>query len=288
MNLKDNNTIMISVCMITYNHEKYIGEAIESVIKQKTNFELELVIGEDFSTDNTKNICDEYSRKRPNLIRLLNTEKNLGVIPNFIRTLKACKGKYIAICEGDDFWTDPYKLQKQVDFLETNPEYSLCFHDVAVKWENKSIITAKFCQGLMKENFDIHDIIKGWFIPTASMVFRTKNIIPLPKWFNELSTGDYALQLLCAMHGKVKFINEEMAVYRRTLGSDSMTSRYNTINNISGLIYLFTVFNEHSKHNYSRSIKIRITRLKFERFLLFQKTKFPKTWAFLKKIKNLT
>jgi len=116
------NSPLVSIICITYNHEPYIAEAIEGVLMQKCSFPIELVIGEDCSTDNTRKICEEYANKSE-LIKLLPTETNLGMMPNFIRTLQSCTGKYIAMCEGDDYWTDPLKLQKQVDFLEANAEY---------------------------------------------------------------------------------------------------------------------------------------------------------------------
>src|ERR1700739_2391661 len=112
---------LISVCMITYNHEKYIAQAIESVLAQKTNFPVELVIGDDYSTDSTRKICLDYKKKHPDILKLRFPDKNMGMMPNFIANLKECDSRYIALLEGDDYWTDPYKLQKQFDFLEANP-----------------------------------------------------------------------------------------------------------------------------------------------------------------------
>src|SRR6516164_8232942 len=117
----------VSVFMITYNHGKYISEAIESIVSQKTNFEFELVIGEDCGPDDTRAICEQYAAKYPDIINLLPSDKNYGPMGNTIRVMYACTGKYVALCEGDDYWTDPYKLQKQVDFLEANPDFSICF-----------------------------------------------------------------------------------------------------------------------------------------------------------------
>ena len=116
----------ISVVMLAYNHEKYIIQAIEGVLMQQTTFPFELIIGEDCSTDNTRQICIEYREKYPDIIRLLLPENNLGVVQNSNNTIAATRGKYMAFCEGDDYWTDPLKLQKQVDFLESNPDYSIC------------------------------------------------------------------------------------------------------------------------------------------------------------------
>src|SRR5271157_2282730 len=112
---------LVSVFMITYNHEKFVGQAIESIVTQKVNFDFELIIGEDCSTDNTLDICNKYAKQYPDIIKLFPSEKNYGMMGNTVRVLYACTGKYIAMCEGDDYWCDPYKLQKQIDFLEANP-----------------------------------------------------------------------------------------------------------------------------------------------------------------------
>lgn len=118
----------VSVFMMAYNHEKYIAEAIEGVLMQRTNFDFDIVIGEDCSTDNTRQIIIYYQQKHPGKFKLLLHERSIGAMSNQIAVLKACQGKYIALCEGDDYWTDPYKLQKQVDFLEANEGYSMCGH----------------------------------------------------------------------------------------------------------------------------------------------------------------
>lgn len=121
------NDIKVSVVMITYNHEKFIKEALESVFSQKTNFQYEIIISNDCSTDNTDEVIKKIIDKNENgnLINYTNHKNNKGMIPNFLWSIQQAKGKYIALCEGDDYWTDPYKLQKQVDFLEANPDYSI-------------------------------------------------------------------------------------------------------------------------------------------------------------------
>src|SRR5690349_16516557 len=108
----------VSVCMVTYNHEKFIEKAIEGVLMQETDFDVELVIGEDFSTDQTRSIIEKYQQKYPGKIIIAPSEHNLGMMKNFVNTLNTCTGEYIALCEGDDFWTDPTKLQRQVEFME--------------------------------------------------------------------------------------------------------------------------------------------------------------------------
>lgn len=119
---------LLSIVTITYNHEPYIRKCIEGVLMQQVNFPIEFIIAEDCSTDGTLTICKEYAEKYPDLIQLITSDNNVGAIANERRAMKAAKGKYIAFCEGDDYWTDPLKLQKQVDFLEDHPEYSVTFH----------------------------------------------------------------------------------------------------------------------------------------------------------------
>src|SRR5574344_1891550 len=127
------NKCDVSICMITYNQGKYIKNAIEGVLMQKTNFDFELIIGEDCSSDNTNSICVEYVEKYPDKIRLISYSENQGMIKNFIRVLEESKGRYIAFCEGDDYWIDPFKLQKQFDFLENNSSYGLIYTGVFIQ-----------------------------------------------------------------------------------------------------------------------------------------------------------
>jgi glycosyltransferase involved in cell wall biosynthesis len=208
--MNSSNNMMVSVCMITYNHEKYIGQAIEGVLLQKCNFSLELIIGEDCSTDNTRKICEEYQRKN-NIIKLLPSETNLGIIPNFIRTLNSCSGKYIAICEGDDYWIDSNKLQKQVNFLENNSNYTICFHNVQIL--NKNILIENFITRKINDTSDIYELAKGNYIQTSSCVFR-KCWDKLPAWYYSCSIGDYPLHMINSKYGKIKYFPDIMATYR--------------------------------------------------------------------------
>jgi glycosyltransferase involved in cell wall biosynthesis len=161
---------LVSVCMSTYRHEAFIGQAIDGVMMQQTSFPVQLVIGEDFSDDRTRVICEEMAQRYGERIRLLPSDKNYGQNRNLSRTIQACTGKYIALCEGDDYWTDPYKLQKQVDFLENNRTYVMCFHllstvdkDNIVLHEQQPALKPLYYQG--SDFFHI-------FVPTPSVVFR--------------------------------------------------------------------------------------------------------------------
>lgn len=207
------NKPLVSICMIAYNHEPFISQAIEGVLAQKTNFSIELVIGEDNSSDGTKEICLEYQQKYPEILRVLPRAKNLGMMLNFIDALENCSGKYIALCEGDDYWTDPLKLQKQIDFLEANPNFAVCFHRAKVKYEGDD---AKFYYTNLnqKEVTTFEDLAADSFILTHTCVFRNNLQTDLPAWFMESPVGDYPLHLLNAQRGKIKFFPEAMGVYR--------------------------------------------------------------------------
>lgn len=254
--------IMVSICMITFNHELYIEQAINGVLIQKCNFKFELVIGEDNSTDNTLSIIENIQKKYPNTIKILKQEKNIGAIPNLFETLSHCDGKYIAFCEGDDFWLDPYKLQKQIDFLETHTDYSLCFHDALVFWEDKSHIPYYFCKKLTSNIFSINDILNNkWFIPSASMVFPKEFIFPLPKWFKLIYNGDFALQLILAHKGKIHYINRLMSAYHKNATGFSNTMKRKQI--YKNKINLLELFNNSTDKQYNKLIRNAIRKTEF-------------------------
>jgi len=199
--------------MITYNHEKYIRQALESILMQKVNFEHEVVIGDDHSTDNTRNIILEYQRKYPDIIYPCMQEKNIGLIENFVRTYKCCKGEYIVTIDGDDYWTSPKKLQIQSDFLDENRSYSMCFHPVEMVFEEGGRPSRIFPQ-LQGTTFTLEDILRSNFIPTCSVMFRNGLFGEFPSWYNSLKIEDWPLYILNAQHGEIGFLNEVMGVYR--------------------------------------------------------------------------
>ncbi len=204
-----------SVYMITYNHERFIAQAIDSVLMQQVDFDYEIVIGEDCSTDNTRSIVIDYQNRFPDRIKSLLNEKNLGMMPNFIQTMQACKGQYIAMLEGDDYWTDPHKLQKQVDFLDRHPEFAICSHNVKVKREG-SMQSHEWLGARHKEVSTLEDLLRnGSGGATCSLVFRNGVFGDYPEWYYTIHGGDWALQVLCASCGKLRYFREVMGVFRR-------------------------------------------------------------------------
>jgi glycosyltransferase involved in cell wall biosynthesis len=207
--------IKVSVSLITYNQKEFISHAIEGVIKQKTNFKFELIVGDDCSTDGTRAVIINYQQKYPGLIRLiLHPERNSGVPGklNFISTLKAAGGEYLALVDGDDYWTDQHKLQKQVEFLENNPEYAVCCHDVFHRKAGK----------IYRDTNDIpvdtdleYLLRKGNYISTPSVVYRNDpGFVSFMEKFPEAPFGDYLMNINAASRGKIKFLKQRMAVYR--------------------------------------------------------------------------
>jgi glycosyltransferase involved in cell wall biosynthesis len=209
---------LVSICLITYNHEKYIREAIDSVLMQKTEFPFELLIGEDCSTDGTRQIVFEYQSRHPELIKVITDEHNVGAQANVMRVLQASSSKYIAALEGDDYWTDPYKLQKQVSFLENNPDYAICCHQVEELSDNGVKELSVLQRSDSEETYTIADLATGPLMHTPSVVYRKNHTRHLPGWFQRSPVGDYVLYMLEAQHGKIKYFPQPMAVYRKHAG----------------------------------------------------------------------
>lgn len=210
---------LVSVWMITYNHEKYIAQALNGVLMQETNFNFEIVIGEDFSKDNTRAIIQEYESKYPTKIRIICQESNVGVLRNAYEfTLPLCKGKYIACLEGDDYWTDPLKLQKQVDFLEANPDYSLCSHRLQCYYQDSDEFKDDWMVELFKYNqtfvdIDIINFFKVWVTQTVTVVFK-KESYDLQDYKKFSYYRDTHLFFNILQKGKGRVLNFCAAVYR--------------------------------------------------------------------------
>jgi glycosyltransferase involved in cell wall biosynthesis len=202
----------VSVCMPAYNHAPFIAQAINSVLMQQTDFEYELIIGEDCSTDNTRDIVVDYKRKYPDKIRLLLNENNIGMQHNSLQILQAASGEYIAMLEGDDYWTSPHKLQKQVAHLDCHRDLSMCFHNVMVFKEGHN---RPFYSSPMRPIYTLEDIAVSNFIHTPSVMFRAKCFSEFPPmWYSMLPMGDWPSYIICAQKGGLGYIDENMATYR--------------------------------------------------------------------------
>ena len=217
--MNDVESPLVAVWMITYNHEKFIGQAVESVVNQVTNFNYILYLSEDCSLDNTREICLGLKAKYPAKIELYTPEKNLGIGENGIgiQTYERCLNsgaKYMALLEGDDYWTDPYKLQKQVDHLEQESDCAGTFHTTQIiNDRNEKIGDYQFKIGT---KLHLKDVIAELlpFHP-SSFLFRSK-YLKLPEWFGRASSGDFVLYAMLASHGTLDFVNSiDPSIYRR-------------------------------------------------------------------------
>lgn len=222
--IKD-NIPLVSIVMIAYNVEKYITEAIDSVLAQKVNFKVELVIGEDCSTDSTREIALEYQKKYPDIIKVLLHDVNLGLTPNCVATHNECVGKYIALLDSDDYWTNSDKLQKQIDFLESNTDYSSCAHQSLIIKGTKEFPVRDF--GLNVDvDYGIDDTITHRKFHTSSLVYRKyiwDKTGGIPK---EISSNERAIYPMVAIFGKIKYFKDNMCVYR--LAPGGLNSRIST------------------------------------------------------------
>lgn len=208
----------VSIFILTYNQEQFIAQTIESILMQKTNFTCQLVIGEDCSLDATREICQSYASQFPDKIKLLSAlEKNIGLIANYMRTIKECDGKYIAICDGDDYWIDEYKLQKQVDFLESNPDFSIVYTNYRRLYPDGTYNDAVLINNKRETAF--LDLIEHNFIPSLTALFRNMNAKDIPEWIKNHPYGDWPTYLWTIKdQGEIHLIDEITAVYRMDIG----------------------------------------------------------------------
>lgn len=220
--------IKVSVIVHTYNHEKFIRQTLDSILCQEVNFQFEVIIGDDASPDSTPQIIQEYQSKFPEIIKPLLHSKNLGGYGknNTLATLAVCEGQYIAAMDGDDYWTNPLKLQKQVDFLDNNPDFVACFHNALIHFEDGSAPDTYVNDENQRVITTIEDLVgedEVWYMATSSVMFRNGIMKEYPKWFHESKSGDIPRYILLGKHGKFYYINELMSVYRKNNGGMSFT-----------------------------------------------------------------
>lgn len=257
------NQPLVSISCITYNHELFIRQCLDGFIVQECDFDFEILIHDDASTDGTQEIIKEYQEKYPDIIKpIFQTENQYskgvrGINPRF--NYPRAIGKYIALCEGDDYWTDPLKLQKQVDFLENNQLFSACFHIVTDKKNNIVVQTRPSI-----ENSTIYTtayLLENWNIPTCSFIFRNYPIV-FPEFSENVLQGDFTLCLLTSLKGDIYFFKENMAVYNIHEGGISRSIDYrNNIND--NMLTFYRAFDKFTHYKYHNNICNSIVRYIF-------------------------
>jgi glycosyltransferase involved in cell wall biosynthesis len=227
--------------MITYNHERFIAEAIQSVLMQRTNFSWELVIGEDKSTDRTGEIVQDFARRYPDQIRVLPRTQNIGMVRNHKETFAACGGDYIANLDGDDFWTDNEKLQLQADLLDSHPDWVSCFGRAAILvGDDKTPSSEIPLPEYRKPIYTQYDFLQRSIAPACTVMYRNRLFPEFPEWTNGLMGLDWPLQVLNAARGPSGFIDRVLAVYRfHGAGAWSLLSKTRQCESIMELHHLF-------------------------------------------------
>ncbi len=251
--------------MITYNHENYIEEAINGVLMQDCEYEIELIISNDCSTDHTNTIIQNIINTHPRASRIkyFNHDKNLGMMQNFIFTIKQCDGDYIALCEGDDYWTDPLKIQKQVGYMLLNPTISFSFHRANILFKEKLFLSYK------SQNYKDRNIVETKFFLrkggarycTASSVYRKDAFTDFPQWISECHVADYPILFLALQKGEVGYLEDIMCVYRlASLGSWSSENLklINRIKNIKKMVQLNIIINSNTNGQFKKYLKLNL------------------------------
>jgi glycosyltransferase involved in cell wall biosynthesis len=281
-----NETTKLSVFMMVYNHEKYIAQALDSVLMQKVDFKYEIVLGEDCSTDSTRKIVVKYAQRYPSKFKLLLHKTNIGVVNNQNEVFKNCTGKYIAVLEGDDYWTDPLKLQKQVDFLEANSEFSACAHQSELVFQDSTRESRVFRKNVPSK-IQLKDVIEERLFHTASIIFKTE-IMHNQSLPSNIISGDRALYILCATNGPIKFLEDSMCVYRKNekglssnITSNKMLLDLNMIPwikkmNMDFPSYRLKSFIYFTALNYPKNLTVREFVVNYLNFVIYSFSYFPK------------
>lgn len=257
--------IKVSVIVHTYNHEKYIRQTLDSILNQQVNFDYEVIIGDDASPDSTPQIIQEYQSRFPEIIKPMLHPKNLGGYGknNTLATLAVCQGQYIAAMDGDDYWTNPLKLQKQVDFLDNNSDFVACFHNALIHFEDGSAPDEYVNNENQRVVTTIEDLVgedEVWYMATSAVMFRNGIMKEYPKWFHESKSGDIPRYILLGKHGKFFYINELMSVYRKNNGGMSFTDGKQDAEFLYNRIGMYKGIDGELDYKYHQTINKNIAR----------------------------
>ena len=253
----------VSVAIITYNQKKFIAQAIESALAQQTDFDIEILVGDDCSTDGTQEIIKAYQAQHPDKVRAVLHSKNLGQngLFNTIETLKLAKGTYIAPMDGDDFWTDSLKLQKQVDFMDSHLGFSACFHNALITYED-GLDSHELNVPDQKLVTTIEDLVgedEVWFMATSAVMFRN-GLMYYPEWFLKSSSGDIPRYVVLAKYGPIGYVPRVMSVYRKNRGGASFKDHYRDARFLYNRIQMYKGINQELDFKYNTILKRNIAR----------------------------
>ena len=244
----------LSILLLTHNHENYIRQSLDGILAQETGYRYEIILAEDCSTDGTAAIAREYQSRYPDKIRLFSNRRNRGGKKTFISGYHRLRGKYVCNLDGDDYWTDPRKLQLQLDFLERHPEYVGCTHNTRFQYENGEAGPDLVLPPGTKGSLDLSDLANTTYLHTSSLIFRNLFDGKLPKSQRHPLSGDWFLTMLYACHGPIHFIDRVMSVYRiHSHGEWSgLPPLERQIKNIDGLVVYERLLGESHKSHFTR------------------------------------
>lgn len=245
----------VSVLVTTYNHEKYIAQALDSILMQETDFDYEIVILEDCSTDATREIVLAYRKKHPEKIHLRLPDRNECSNRPFAEEFQAAPSRYIATLDGDDFWTSPKKLQKQVKFLESHPDCAICFHNALMVYEDGKRIPLRYSPAAQKPISQLEELWQYSFIPVCTPMFRKDAIGEFPEWYNNVpfACNDWALHIFCAQYGKIGYIDEVLAVYR--IHKEGLWSKFDNIQRLEARVAFYETMNANLNFQYNHIVE---------------------------------
>lgn len=205
----------MSVIVVTYNHARFVRQALDSALAQRLVQPFEILVSEDCSTDGTREIVQEYGERHPGLVRLLLSERNLHSNEVVARGFRAARGRYVALLDGDDYWTSDDKLQAQVDLLDARPELTICFHNVEVVDEHSHSNGRLWNAPDRPVTSDLHDLLRGNFIATSSVVYRRAAVGEIPAWYDDFfPVTDWPLHVLYACKGRIGYLDRTLGAYR--------------------------------------------------------------------------
>lgn len=253
----------VSVVILTYNQKNFIGKAIESALAQETNFDFEILVGDDCSTDGAQEVIQSYQNQYPDKVKAILHSKNLGQngLFNTIETLKLAKGAYIAPMDGDDYWTSPHKLQIQVDFMEANPNFSACFHNALITYEDGTP-SHELNSPDQKTIITVEDLVgedEIWFMATSAVMFKN-GLMYYPEWFLQSTSGDIPRYVILAKQGPIGYVSGVMSVYRKNRGGVSFRDHYRDARFLYNRIKMYEGINKELGQQYDDLLKRNIAR----------------------------
>jgi glycosyltransferase involved in cell wall biosynthesis len=253
----------VTVLVVTYNHARFVTQALESVLGQRTNFAVEILVSEDCSTDGTREKVIAYQRKYPERIRLLLSEKNVRSNAVVARGIRAARGGYIAMLDGDDYWISADKLQKQADFLDRQPRCSCCFHNARVEEDGGSKASWNWTPVGHPPISTLKEIWQGNFIATCSIMYRRSALAAIPAWYDDLfPMTDWPLHILSAERGDIGYLDEVLGVYRYHPGG--LYSQFDQWEKLEKTRNFYLTMNSNLDYRYDKLVRSSLSKYFFE------------------------